>query len=404
MSILGPLGRAISRRLDGGEPIGRLLAIEPRPGEPRELTLFGRELSLGSEPTNDLTIPVAGVSKRHAIIRRRAGRLEVTDLDSTNGTFVNGRRIRGRTALERGDELRIGPVRFVLAAPSQTAGNGANWVGGRKWVISRRALGEIVLVAFAAGFGVAQYLAYLMYAEQDRLLLGEAVPVPAAASRAPQAPSRLAPAPPGQSAEARALASVPRSASSASVSMDAGSGHEYKKTPAGATSNLGPGQLSDNEALKAAVYLTSLIRGSGTMAGKPAPGFVLRDLAGHSVSLSALRGKVVFLNVWATWCPVCRREMPALEKLYAEFSHYPDFQMLAVSEDQNPAQVAPFIERAGYRFPVLLDPTIQVGTAYQVVGLPSTFVIDRNGRIIWNCTGGLDWSSRELREAVGRLL
>ncbi|MBF6569868.1 MAG: TlpA family protein disulfide reductase [Candidatus Binataceae bacterium] len=156
--------------------------------------------------------------------------------------------------------------------------------------------------------------------------------------------------------------------------------------------------------MAAAVSLTSLVPGSGSDAGQLAPDLSLVDLNGRTVLLSALRGKVIFLNVWATWCPVCRREMPAIQKLYAEFKNYPDFHLIAASEDQNQAAVAPFIENHGYQFQVLLDPGSQVGNAYRVRGLPSTFIIDRTGRVIWNCVGGLDWSSADLRNTLRRLL
>jgi peroxiredoxin len=373
---------------------GRLVAIDPSAGEPLEFVLLKAEVSLGSDETNDFAINSGSVSRRHAIIRSRAGRYEVTDLNSTNGTFVNGQRVKGSIELERGDELRIGGVRFVVAAPNRdTSASGSRRVR-RRWFVSGRTIAEIILVAFVIGFGSAQYLAYITYGEQNRLLLGKTVPVPAGQPQGTNG-AGLRPALP-QRAESAAAAprprsSAPRAAGTPVESTSAMPARLVATIPAEPNPGM-PGR-HDSNIVAAAVSLTSLVPGSGSDAGQLAPDFGLVDLSGRKVSLSALRGKVIFLNVWATWCPVCRREMPAIQKLYDEFKNYPDFRLMAVSEDQNQAAVAPFIGRNGYQFPVLLDPGNQVDGAYGVLGLPSTFIIDRSGRVIWNYAGGLDWSS-----------
>jgi peroxiredoxin len=108
-------------------------------------------------------------------------------------------------------------------------------------------------------------------------------------------------------------------------------------------------------------------------------GFTLTSLDGRTYSLASLSGKVVLLNFWATWCPPCRKEMPDLEKL----SHaYADkgLVVLAVS-DEDRDTVAPFIEKQKYTFPVLLDTGGKVHEAFDVDGIPKTFVFDREGRI-----------------------
>src|SRR5208282_2690412 len=116
-------------------------------------------------------------------------------------------------------------------------------------------------------------------------------------------------------------------------------------------------------------------------AGKMAADFSLTDLGGTAISLSSLRGKVVFLNVWATWCAPCREEMPSIEALYEEFSKDPDFVVLAVNEDSEGRSVVDsYVRRSGFKFNVLLDPQNQVGDAYDVSGIPETFIIDRTGR------------------------
>ena len=384
---------------------GRLLAMDFSAGEPREFVLLKAEVAIGSEGVNDFPIQDTSVSRRHAIIRSRSGRYQVTDLNSTNGTFVNGQRVKGSAELERGDELRIGSVRFVVAAPSRdTTGLGSRTVR-RRWSVSGHAIVEIVLLAFVVGFGSAQYLAYLMYSEQNQLLLGKAVPVPAVEPQNTRA-AGLRPALPQPEENATVPPPpVPLTPKSAATPVESTSTIPARRV-ATIPANPNPGVPVPHEGniVAAAVSLASLVPGSGSDAGQLAPDFGLVDLSGRKVSLSALRGKVIFLNVWATWCPVCRREMPAIQKLYGEFKSYPDFRLIAVSEDQNQAAVAPFIERNGYQFPVLLDPRNQVDGAYGVRGLPSTFIIDRTGRVIWNCAGGLDWSSAELRNALRRLL
>lgn len=169
-------------------------------------------------------------------------------------------------------------------------------------------------------------------------------------------------------------------------------------------------KVSDSSAaiakdLAGGTALTRLIAGSGTDAGRIAPNFELPNLKGTEISLAGMRGKVVLLNFWATWCGACRSEMPSLEKLYWHFHSYHDFAMLTVSINRRgKATVSRFMARKGYTFPVLLDTSDATGAAYGVSGIPSTFVIGRNGQIIWNCVGALDWSSPRLRDALKRLL
>jgi peroxiredoxin len=113
-----------------------------------------------------------------------------------------------------------------------------------------------------------------------------------------------------------------------------------------------------------------------------APDFAVPDLTGKTVRLSGLRGKVVVLNLWATWCPPCVEEMPSMEQLHAELGDA-EFALLAVSQDEDGKRVvAPFVERMHLSFPVLLDPEREVGDRFGVSGYPETFVIDRNGFVV----------------------
>jgi peroxiredoxin len=140
-------------------------------------------------------------------------------------------------------------------------------------------------------------------------------------------------------------------------------------------------------------------------AGEKAAAFKLTDLSGDPVSLADLRGKVVFLNIWATWCAPCREEMPSMEKLYQRLHGNKSFVMLAVSQDTSSrAEVAAYVEKHGYHFDVLLDPKNSVAEAYKVTGVPETFIIDSGGRIVAHHSGAFDWSQPEIRDALEELL
>jgi peroxiredoxin len=137
---------------------------------------------------------------------------------------------------------------------------------------------------------------------------------------------------------------------------------------------------------------------SGPRTGYPAPDFTLPDLDGRPHRLSAYRGKVVFLNLWTTWCPPCRMEMPAMERLHRRLSGR-DFVMLAVSADEGGKDaVAPFVAELGLTFPVLLDPGGRLSPRYGVTGYPETFLIDRDGQVVNHTIGPADWDE----EAVVR--
>jgi len=124
-----------------------------------------------------------------------------------------------------------------------------------------------------------------------------------------------------------------------------------------------------------------------------APDFAVADLQGRTVRLSALRGKVVLLNLWATWCAPCVEEMPSIERLYRTLRGS-DFEVLAVSQDEDGRRVVePFATKQGLSFPIYLDPEHQVGDRYGVWGYPETFVIDRNGYVVERVIGPRDWDS-----------
>jgi len=110
------------------------------------------------------------------------------------------------------------------------------------------------------------------------------------------------------------------------------------------------------------------------------PEFALKDLSGKTWTFAELRGKVVLVNFWATWCPPCRKEMPDLEALYERFGSQ-GLVVLGIS-DEEAAKVEPFIRERKVSFPVLLDPGRKVNEMFVVEGIPKTFVYDREGKLV----------------------
>jgi peroxiredoxin len=108
--------------------------------------------------------------------------------------------------------------------------------------------------------------------------------------------------------------------------------------------------------------------------------FSLKDLAGKTWAFSELRGKVVLVNFWATWCPPCRKEMPDLEALYERFTAQ-GLVVLGIS-DEEAGKVEPFIRERKVTFPVLLDPKRKVNEMFVVEGIPKTFIYDREGKLV----------------------
>ena len=139
-------------------------------------------------------------------------------------------------------------------------------------------------------------------------------------------------------------------------------------------------------------------------AGTKAPGFSLEDLNGKKSGLKHYRGKVVFLNFWATWCGPCKEEMPSMEELSKRFKEK-DFVFLAISVDYAGIQpVKEFIEKHRYTFPVLIDPKCETLDLFEVKGIPTTFLIDKKGMIIGKAIGPKDWKKSEVVSIVNLLL
>lgn len=130
--------------------------------------------------------------------------------------------------------------------------------------------------------------------------------------------------------------------------------------------------------------------------GAPAPDFTLPDLNGTRVSLADFRGKVILLNIWATWCLPCVEEMPSMEKLHREMQGE-DFIILAVSIDNAGTEVViPFVEKHDLSFTVLVDRKATVKSLFQATGVPESIIIDQQGIILEKVIGARNWASSEI--------
>lgn len=136
----------------------------------------------------------------------------------------------------------------------------------------------------------------------------------------------------------------------------------------------------------------------------PAPAISLADSSGQTIELSDLRGKPVIVNLWATWCEPCLREMPSLERVQSRFGER--IAVLAVSEDRGGDKtVDPFIAKLGLKsVKIYLDPKSEVGHAFAVRGLPTSLLIDRSGMVIGRVEGAAEWDSPKILGVLQPLL
>ncbi|HIJ91504.1 MAG: TlpA family protein disulfide reductase [Desulfobulbaceae bacterium] len=137
--------------------------------------------------------------------------------------------------------------------------------------------------------------------------------------------------------------------------------------------------------------------------GKPAPQFTLVDTKGKTWNLAELKGKVVFLNFWATWCPPCREEMPSMQTVHTLMREDP-FVMLAVLSNDTPALADAMAEKIGTTFPILIDPNSTASKAYGLTGVPETYIIDKQGVIREKFLGAVNWNSIESMQMLRKYL
>lgn len=134
-----------------------------------------------------------------------------------------------------------------------------------------------------------------------------------------------------------------------------------------------------------------------------APDFTLAGADGRKVSLKDFRGKVVFLNFWATWCESCRDEMPSMERLYGEFKCQ-GLAIVAVNVKEKRQDALAFAKKLKLTYPLLMDTEGEVGQLYGAFGLPATYLIDRNGVALARMWGPADWYSPAARVLIKSLL
>ncbi len=150
--------------------------------------------------------------------------------------------------------------------------------------------------------------------------------------------------------------------------------------------------------------LFSRIRISPIKGDKKAPDFSLKDLTGKKVEIKQFKGKTIFLNFWATWCGPCKEEMPGLEVLHKQFKEK-NFVLLTISVDyEGTKPVQEFINKHRYTFPVLLDPKCETLDLFEVKGIPTTFLIDKKGKMVGKAIGPRNWKSVEVVSLLDLLI
>ncbi len=133
--------------------------------------------------------------------------------------------------------------------------------------------------------------------------------------------------------------------------------------------------------------------------GKLAPDFTLMDRKGKTWNLSELKGQVVFVNFWATWCAPCRQEMPSMERLY-RLLPADKFKMLAILSRDEPAFADTVAAKLGVTFPILIDPDNKAGQAYGLTGVPETYIIDKQGVLREKFLGPVQWDTPAVQQKL----
>lgn len=137
-------------------------------------------------------------------------------------------------------------------------------------------------------------------------------------------------------------------------------------------------------------------RGGGpqALAGEPAPLYALFDDRGRPVSLLQYRGRIVLMNLWASWCPPCRAEMPDLQRLQTAYAR-DGIAIVGVNEGESPQRARSFADSLGIRFPVWIDENERYGRTYAALGLPTTIVLDRRGVVVRGFDGALTYEQMQ---------
>lgn len=137
-----------------------------------------------------------------------------------------------------------------------------------------------------------------------------------------------------------------------------------------------------------------------------APDFRLEDMDENLYSLKDFQGKVLLINFWATWCPPCRREMPSMERLYQKMKDNDDFTVIAINQFESPDHVFAYMADLGTdpSFPILFDRESRISEAYKVAGLPTTYLVDKKGKVRYRAIGGREFDHPEVEKLILELM
>jgi thiol-disulfide isomerase/thioredoxin len=165
---------------------------------------------------------------------------------------------------------------------------------------------------------------------------------------------------------------------------------------------LGDRDIGCLRGLIAAALLT-MLAGTASAAEGPAPDFTLPARAGGEMSLGALRGQVVLINFWATWCGPCRKEMPLLDQIYQRYKGL-GFTLLAVNVEEDSAGAEGWLKQVPVSFPVLFDRESRVSKLYDVTAMPSTVIVDRKGQVRFVHYGYTEGTESKYQDQVRMLI
>ena len=139
--------------------------------------------------------------------------------------------------------------------------------------------------------------------------------------------------------------------------------------------------------------------------GQQMPAFSFTTLDGKRTSIEELKGKVVYINFWATWCPPCLAEMPRMEReVWQKFKTSPDFFMVAIAREQTEDEIAPFMKENRLTFPVAPDPEREVFKLFGDGGIPRSYVVGRDGRILFQSVGYDEGDFAKMKSVISKAL
>ena len=152
-----------------------------------------------------------------------------------------------------------------------------------------------------------------------------------------------------------------------------------------------------------ALLLSGCLAGANAAAPQPAPDFTLKSLSGENLKLSELRGQVVLVNFWASWCGPCRQEMPLLDEMYQRYQKL-GFTILGVNVEQDAAAAQAMLKESPVHFPVLFDPQSTASKLYNLNAMPTTVLVDRSGNVRYLHQGYMPGYEQTYQQQVSELL